>query len=326
MTILKHPSILTDLGHVGELGLPVNGEAWFQKELELCREWGFKLKIADGRARLEYDDDVIISYWIQKETPEIAWGGLRVNSFLRLDSTNREAFDQSSAGAPEGTLIFAETQTAGKGRKDRVWFSPAGVGVYFSLILRPSRPKSFWPLLTHTAASALAETLKSFIAAGDWPLKPEVDLKWPNDVFLSGKKCAGILLETMFAGEKNSAAIIGVGINAHPGSVPEDLASVAACVDEMAGCFVPRRRLLVRFLQYFQRSYRIFEEGKFTEILERWRSLSSMWNGAAVTVFEEGRQFDAVTCGLDEIGALRVRLEDGSVETVLAGDVRVRRR
>jgi BirA family biotin operon repressor/biotin-[acetyl-CoA-carboxylase] ligase len=323
--MIKYPFILTDLAHVGNQGLAVSDESWFQDELALCREWGFPLKINDGRVRIGYDDEMLIPCWVQQEAPAIAWNGLRVSGFLRLDSTNREAYDQALAGASEGTLIYSETQKAGKGRLDRSWFSAAGKGIYLSLILRPVQPWNFWPILTHVAAVALIDALKSAERSMKFTKTLAIDLKWPNDVLLGGKKCAGILLETLTADEDNAAAIIGVGINVHPGSVPEDLADAAVCLDDAAGITVPRRRLFIRFLKYFQNGYQLFQEGKFEEILERWKGFSSMWNGAPVTLFENCRTRNAETCGLDDIGALRVRFEDGSIETVLAGDVRIRR-
>ena len=322
--MIKYPFILTDLAHVGRQGLDVVDDSWFQDELDVCRKWGFPLIINEGRIRIDYDDELLIPCWIQQETPSILWNGLCVNGFLRLDSTNREACDQARAGAPEGTLIYAETQTAGKGRLDRSWFSAAGKGIYFSLVLRPAQPLKYWPILSHVTAGALIYALKGIERYNELVKPLDIDLKWPNDVLLSGKKCAGILLETSMSDKDNAAAIIGVGINAHSGSVPEDLADAAICVDDAAGVVVPRRRLFIRFLKYFQYGYKLFLEGNFEEILERWKGFSSMWNGASVTLFEGDRTRNAITCGLNEIGALRVRLADGSVETILAGDVRIR--
>jgi len=323
--MIKYPFIMTDLAHVRSHGLACSDESWFQDELALCREWGFPLKIVDGRVRLDYDEELLVPCWIQDETPQIAWNGLRVNGFLRLDSTNREAYDRALAGAPEGTLIYSETQTAGKGRLNRNWFSAAGKGIYLSLILRPPQPLNFWPILTHVAAVALIQALNSIGRDMKYPKTPGIDLKWPNDVLLSGKKCAGILLETLTPKDDIAAAIIGIGINVHKGSVPEDLAGDAICLDDAMSAIVPRRRLLIRFLKYFQNVYLLFQEGKFEEILGRWKGFSSMWNDAHVALIESGRTRNAVTCGLDEIGALRVRFADGTIETVLAGDVRVRR-
>ena len=323
--MIKYPFILTDLAHVGSQGLAVSDESWFADELAICRKWGFPLKIDDDRVRIDYDDEMLIPCRVQEETPPIVWNGLRVSGYLRLDSTNREAYDRARAGAPEGTLIYSETQTAGKGRLNRNWFSAAGKGIYLSLILRPVQPWKYWPILTHVASLALIDALKRTELKMNFPKALDIDLKWPNDVLLGGKKCAGILLEALTHDEDNAAAIIGVGINVHAGSVPEELADAAICVDEAAGVVILRRRLLVRFLRYFQNGYTLFQEGRFKEILERWKKFSSMCDGASVTLLESERTRNAITCGLDEIGALRLRFPDGSVETVLAGDVRIRR-
>jgi BirA family transcriptional regulator, biotin operon repressor / biotin---[acetyl-CoA-carboxylase] ligase len=325
MSTLKHPSILIDLGHVGENGLPLNQAPWFQRELELCREWGFQLQIANSSVSLLFDHEQLVPYWVQKETPAIAWDWLRVNGFLRTNSTNAEAIELARTGAPNGTLVYAEEQTAGKGRKDRIWFSPQGLGLYFTLLLRPTQPLHVWPLLTHAAAVALVRTLKDLSDHRLIPNSLSIDLKWPNDVLLSGKKCAGILLESFGLDNGNRAAIVGLGINVHRGSVPANIRSAAACLDEMAGCFVPRRQLLVSFLHSFQLCYVSFEQGKHTELLQEWKSYSSMWNGVQVSISDGEERRNGITCGINDFGALLVRTPEGSVETVLAGDISVRR-
>jgi BirA family biotin operon repressor/biotin-[acetyl-CoA-carboxylase] ligase len=325
MSIIKHPAILTDLGHVGEQGLPLNNEAWFQSELEMCREWGFPVKMSNGRVCLQFDRESLVPYWIQQETPAIAWDWLRISGFLSLDSTNREAFDLARKGAPNGTLVCAEEQTDGKGRKGRAWFSKANAGLYFSLILRPNQARRWWPLLTHVACVSLIEAMRALSANAKIAAPFNIDLKWPNDVLLDGKKCAGILLEALPLEGKNPAAIVGVGINVHADSVPSSLSNEATCLDDMAGIRVPRRQLLVHFLHHFQLNYRIFEDGKHADILEKWKSMSSMWNGVPVTITEGEESRRVVTCGLDEIGALLVRTEEGSIEKIYAGDLRIRR-
>ncbi len=325
MSTLKNPAILIDLGHVGENGLPLNTAAWFRKELELCKEWGFQLKYSNDRVSLRFDQDQLVPYWIQKETPGIAWDWLRVHGFFRVGSTNSEALELARKGTPSGTLVYTEEQTDGRGRNGRSWFSVAGKGLYFTLVIRPTRHLRFWPLLTHAASVALVETLKDLYS----PLKiiPHplaLDLKWPNDVLLSGKKCAGILLETMIEGE-NHAAMVGLGINVGKGSVPESLKDTATCLDDMADAIVPRRQLLVRFLQNFQEFFLMFEQGKHSDLLKRWKSHSSMWDGAHVWITEGNVRRSGITCGLNEIGALLIRTPEGNLETVLAGDISVRK-
>ena len=323
MSKINHPSLLIDLGHVGPNGLLMNSAPWFQREMELCREWGFQLKIDNGRVSLLSDREQLVPYWIQQETPALAWDMLRVKGFLRVESTNSEALALVHQGAPGGTLVYAEEQVSGRGRKDRLWFSPAKVGLYFSLIVRPTRPVEFWPLLTHTASLALVQTINNIRNSKQIPLA--VDIKWPNDVLLSGKKCAGILLESSLTDCNSQAAVIGVGVNVHEGSIPESLKSEATCLDEMANVFVPRRQFLVDYLRQFQICYLLFERGEHAELLERWKGFSSMWNGVQVCISDSDGCRTALTCGLNEMGALLVRTSDGRVETVLAGDISVRR-
>jgi BirA family biotin operon repressor/biotin-[acetyl-CoA-carboxylase] ligase len=326
MTTLNHPALLIDLGHVGANGLPMNSASWFQRELELCRDWGFKLKAANNRISLEFDQEQLVPYWIQQEAPAMAWDWIGVKGHLRVSSTNSEALEEARKGAPGGTLVYAEEQIAGRGRKDHVWFSPAGKGLYFSILLRPTQPIQFWPLLTHAASVALVETLRNL---PDLKLNSKLlalDLKWPNDVLISGKKCAGILLETASLESNTHVAVVGVGINVHQGSVPESLAETACCLDEMTGVVVPRRQLLISFLQQFQMSYLMFETGKHRELLDRWKASSSMWHGAEISIDDGNAIRAATTCGLDEIGALIVLNADGKEETILAGDVRLVRK
>jgi len=132
------------------------------------------------------------------------------------------------------------------------------------------------------------------------------------------------LLETLID-DKKQAAIVGVGINVHKGSVPEELKEEAASIDEAAGSFVPRRQLLVKFLHNLQMAYMIFEQGRHEELLEKWKSLSSMWEGAPIWIVNGENRRSAVTCGLDAMGALLARGPDGRVETIIAGDVRLQK-
>jgi BirA family biotin operon repressor/biotin-[acetyl-CoA-carboxylase] ligase len=324
MDNIKIPDILTDLSHVGTAGLPLGGVPATAKELEVCRDWGYRIEIENDRAFLRFDEEQIVPYWIQRETPDQAWEGLRVQGFLRIDSTNREALDQARIGAPSGTLVCAEEQTRGRGRNGRDWFSPAKNGLFFSLIVRPGQPSRLWPLLTHAASVALVRTLLDLVDKKVIPNPLVADIKWPNDVLISGKKCAGILLETLNEGS-NPAVIVGVGINIHRGSIPDELADRAVCIDEPAGVVVPRRKVLVGFLQQFQSEYNNFEKGNPVEVLDRWKGYSSMWNGVRIWIEEGGRRRSATTRGLDEIGALIIENEDNSRETIHAGDVRIQR-
>lgn len=326
MSTLTYPAILNDLGRVGDLGLPIPADPGFRDALEQCRHWGFKIAASGDRVRLIFDHEQLVPQWLQEETPAIAWDRLRAKGFLRLQSTNTEAHVLAQRGAPAGTLVFAEEQTGGRGRQNRTWHSPPGAGLYCTLIVRPKQPHQSWALLTHVASIALVEAIKELAIQKIIPFPLEAGIKWPNDVLLSGKKCAGILLEALWYDAENDAALVGFGINVHNGSVPADLAEEAACLDTMAAACVPRRQLLVLYLKHFQICYLMFEQGRHKEVLDRWKSNSSMWNGATVYIGKgEGRR-EAVTCGLDDHGALIVRNSDGMLETLFAEDVSVSRK
>lgn len=321
---LAIPEILNDVARAGTAGLALEGNPARAEALDLCRRHGFSLIIDRGRAFLLYDDDSLVPAWIEQETPAVEWNELAVHGFLEIGSTNDKALKLARGGAPQGTLVCSERQTAGRGRRGRSWSSPQGAGIYSTLIVRPGCPSRFWPLFTHAASVALIEALKDVLGEA-CAARAGLDLKWPNDVLLSGKKVAGILLETASAGGQAGAAVVGVGINVGPASVPEDLRERATSVSEVAGVLVPRRLLLVRFLAHFQPCFGLVERGERPELLRRWMDRSSMWSGVPVWIGDGNRRRPAVTCGITELGSLRVLNEDGVEEELLAGDVSVRR-
>jgi BirA family biotin operon repressor/biotin-[acetyl-CoA-carboxylase] ligase len=291
------------------------------RNISLCRESGFDIRVTEGRAILPRDEDSLVPAWVEAESRQAGWE-LSVAGFLDLGSTNDEAV--ARAQTPETLLVYAEHQSSGKGRKGRRWHSPRKEGLYFSLLFRPGQPQNRWPVLTHVASVALVQALEELSAGLPRPL--DIDLKWPNDVLLSGKKTAGILLETASAGPGGGfAAVAGVGVNVGAACVPEELREVATSVAAEAGVAVPRRTLLVRYLRNFQELYGLFESGRHAEVLDRWKRRSTMWDGVAVQVVEGSSTRLGVTCGLDELGALRIRMAEGVEETVIAGDVTVRR-
>lgn len=270
------------------------------------------------------DDDRLEPAWIETETPALAWDRLAVVGFSEIGSTNDEALRRAREGAPTGLLVVAEHQTAGRGRKGRTWTSPSGSGLCFSLVVHPASPRRHWPLLSLLTSVAVARSIEDMLVSvqGGRP-GLRVDLKWPNDVLLSGRKAAGILIETADLPGGSGAVVIGVGVNVGLDSIPRGLESLAASVSHEAGVKVPRRPLLVSFLRRFQEEYILFERGARKAILDHWKACSSMWDGVRVRVGEGGTWREATTCGLSDSGAIRVRLPDGSEQTLMAADVSV---
>jgi BirA family biotin operon repressor/biotin-[acetyl-CoA-carboxylase] ligase len=325
MSSIAIPAILDRLAHVGVDGLPYPNSCQDHDELELCRSWHYRIECREGRARLEFDHDQLVPSWIVAETPAVAWEALRTEGYLEIGSTNECALRRARQGASAGTLVFAEAQTAGRGRLGRQWFAPPRGGLCFSLIVCPLTSSSRWPLLTHVASAALAFAIRELESEDMIPVPLDLELRWPNDVLISGKKAAGILLETVGTGSSLSAAVVGVGVNVAPGSLPPELQGSAISLSEAAGVRVPRRRLLVRFLYHFQLGYELFARGEHQAILERWKRFSRMWSDTPVWIMEGERTRPGVTAGLTDEGALRVRGADGAEEVILAGDVSIRR-
>jgi BirA family biotin operon repressor/biotin-[acetyl-CoA-carboxylase] ligase len=317
------PEILNDIVVAGAKGLAVPEDPERSRELNLLREWEFPLQISGSRVFLPWNPDTMVPVWIEQETPAIAWDRLRVVGLLQTDSTNDEALRYFRNGAGQGLVVYAETQTAGKGRLGRSWFSPRRSGVYLSLVVQPRRPVAEWPILALAASVALAWTIKELPAELGINALP-LDLKWPNDVLISGKKAAGFLLEVVSPSDRPAAAVIGCGFNVASGAFPADLAESATALELEAGVPVPRRKLVTRFLRHFQKCFRLFERGEQSRIVEIWKGLSSMWDGVPIWIVEGDKRRAAVTCGLSNDGALLIKTESGEEETLLAGDVSVR--
>lgn len=237
--------------------------------------------------------------------------------FESLPSTNLEAANRAIEGAPEGLCIVSGEQTAGRGRLGRQWVSPAGAGIYFSIVLRPQFDQATWPLLTLMTAIAVQETLATACAL-------QTDIKWPNDILHNEKKLCGILAETVETAN-GRAVIVGIGINLTNDSFPSELKGVATSVSA-AGGQSPNRECILEVLQRcFAARYEELQtpEGP-AEVLREWSRRSSYANARRIHVAEGSEKFSGITRGLTPDGALRVETENGEIRIVRAGDVSVR--
>jgi BirA family biotin operon repressor/biotin-[acetyl-CoA-carboxylase] ligase len=171
-------------------------------------------------------------------------------------------------------------------------------------------------LLSLAASSALARCLRAFVGG--------VELKWPNDVLIGGRKVAGILVETVDSPDSPPAAVIGVGVNVGRDSIPSGMEDSATSLFAAAGSAVSMQAILGSFLREFQEAYLLVEAGRHCEVVGQWMSMAPMSRNARVWLEEGNRRREAITCGLTELGELRVRFPDGSDATVLAADVSLR--
>ncbi len=241
-------------------------------------------------------------------------GAVRVR-LARTGSTNTVALDRARRGAAEGLVVTAEEQTRGRGRRGRTWHSPRGAGLWFSVLLRPERPVVVAQALTFLGAVAVARAVRA-------RLKLPVALKWPNDLLLEGRKVGGVLTECSIEGGTIRHAVIGVGINVNlpRAAFPEDLRSVATSLSAEAGRRVARVGLLARILAEMDARYSVLLRRGPAPLVAEARALMPM-AGRIVRVQAHDRVLEGTVRGLDDDGALLLRLPSGTVHRLLVGDV-----
>ncbi len=231
-----------------------------------------------------------------------------------IDSTQRLARELARSGAPEGTTVVAERQTAGRGRLGRTWHSPAGVNLYCTVILRPAVAPTAVPQLALVAGLAVADAVREVAA-----LAPA--LKWPNDVVLGGRKVAGILTELEAELERVHFVLAGIGVNVNLEVFPPELAERATSLRLERGRPVDRAAVAAGLLAALEERYRRFLAGGFAAMRSEWESCSALTGKEVRVTTPEGAVAGRVL-GVDDDGALRLSGPRGEVR-VVAGEVRV---
>jgi BirA family biotin operon repressor/biotin-[acetyl-CoA-carboxylase] ligase len=245
----------------------------------------------------------------------------QIHHYYKAGSTNSEAMQSAGEGAPEGSVFLAEEQLSGRGRGAHTWHSARSAGIYCSVILRPAMPPS--EALIFSLAAGLA------VRAAVAEITPQlrVDLKWPNDLLLGGKKFCGILTEMNAEATRVRYLVVGVGINVNQVKLPAELREIATSLRIETGTEWSRVELCAALLKSLDREYRSLVEdaGARDAILRRFEESSSSVRGRKVTILlndDENGGLAGVTEGLDERGFLRVRTAEG-LRTVVSGTVRL---
>jgi BirA family transcriptional regulator, biotin operon repressor / biotin---[acetyl-CoA-carboxylase] ligase len=281
---------------------------------ERLRELGVKVK---GRAAtgyfLEQMPDILTPDILRQRLKGSLFGR-RIYHFFRTDSTNRLGMELGYAGEPEGALIVAEEQTAGKGRAGRPWHSDRAAGIYVTLLLRPRLSPVQAPLLTMMAGVSVHTAIQAVTGA-------TTDLKWPNDLMIGGKKVGGILTEMHSEPNQVRFVIVGIGLNANQEAFPAELSGLATSLAKETGRVQSRMELLVRLVQEFETDYKRFLKDGSQSVVKRFEQISSYARGKRVQVSDLRESYMGTTAGLEPEGLLRVKRDDGKTVTVLAGDV-----
>lgn len=245
------------------------------------------------------------------------WAGKHIVWFDRTDSTNTQARRLAEEGAPHGTLVLADMQDGGKGRLGRTWISPAGEGIWMSILLRPSISPMSASMLTLVAALAAEKGIREVTGQ-------ESRIKWPNDLVLNRKKICGILTEMSTEQMDIKYVIIGIGINVGQKEFPEELKQSGTSLYLETGKQFERAELVSRIMEALETYYERFAETEDMSLLLKEYNEKLVNLDQEVRVLASSGDFNGIACGINERGSLIVRLADGSETEVISGEVSVR--
>ena len=231
----------------------------------------------------------------------------------QVPSTSTKALELLEMGVKEGTVVITDNQTAGRGRQGQSWFSGAGKGLAFSIILTPNITFSSAGLFALMAGIAVSDVIEKF------QLIPQ--LKWPNDIMISGKKCGGILVETRLQGNKMTSAIVGIGLNVNESTkdFPEAIRSITTSLSLEKGSPVQRERVLARTLNAIEYWYFLLKSGKNELILSSWEHRCAHL-GKTVNFFWKNKITSGIFDGITGDGKAEIRLLEDSGSITLSSE------
>ncbi len=286
------------------------------KHVRKLKEEGYVIESAPKKGYLlSRDSDLLLPNEIREGLGTRIFGKTDIHYFKEVDSTNMRAKDLAEGGAPEGDVIIAESQTAGRGRRGRSWFSSSGNGIYATLILRPAMPPIGAPRITLMTAVAVTEAILSLV-------KLDVKIKWPNDILVKGKKLAGILTEITTDMDAVNYIVVGLGLNVNTPfeNFPKDIRNNATSIFIETGKQFSRIRLIRACLEQFEKYYEMFRENEFSPIMHRWKQLSGIV-GQKIMVDVLGQNHMGEVVDIDDDGVLILKDEQDRLRRIFSGDV-----
>lgn len=286
------------------------------KKIEQLRAMGVCIESAPRRGyRLVSVGDALLAPVVEQGLTT-RWAGRPCVFLEQTDSTNLEAKRLGAKGAAHGTLVLAQEQSAGRGRRGRGWESQSGEGIFMTLLLRPQWPPAKTVQLSFLCAVAVARAVQETTGLN-------ARIKWPNDVVAGGRKICGILLEMTANEQEVETVVVGAGINVHQSSFSPELSKTATSLDLLCGRHIARAQVVRAYLRAFEAGYERLEKEGGDALMEEYRALC-VTLGSAVRVISTQETFTGVAQEIDAQGALVVVDEQGVRRTVLAGDVSVR--
>lgn len=276
-------------------------------EIEAQQNKGYRLKAAPDLMTEAEIKSLMHTDWVAKE----------VLYFDTIDSTNTKAQELAEKGYPSGTLVVADKQESGKGRRGRSWVSPSGTGIFMTLMIKPDINPNNASMLTLVAALAVAKAITS--VTGE-----EAMIKWPNDIVVNGKKVCGILTEMNAQFDYINHIVVGIGINVHNESFPEEISQMASSLMiEAGGKRFHRAQIIAETMSYFEQYYDTFLQTQDLSALVREYDELLVNMNKAVRVLDPKEPFDGKAMGITPKGELIVDTWE-SRKLVSSGEVSVR--
>lgn len=286
-----------------------------QEHITSLENEGYLIEMSsDKEFKLKEDLTLLLPHKL-KDKLNTRYIGKEIHYFREVDSTNEVAKKLAREGAPEGTIIIAESQSRGKGRRGKKWISPLG-GAWLSIILRPNTLPINAPQLTFIAGVAAAQTIKD-----EYGL--DAGIKWPNDVLIDKKKVCGVLTEISTEINTIDYIVTGIGIDANidVNLLPPELRDTTTSIKSELDHDISRMILVQKFLGNFETMYDEFNKGNFQEILRKWRQLSKTI-GRQVEIRKGTEFIRGEAVGVNSKGALILELEDGTLQKIISGECR----
>lgn len=247
---------------------------------------------------------------------ETEWAGHPVVYEEEQESTNQTAKMLAEQGAFHGTLVVAERQVSGRGRRGRPWHSPKGSGIWMSILLRPQIHPMSASMLTLVAAMAVYDAISSRVEG--------CAIKWPNDIVIDGRKVCGILTEMSSELDNIHYVVIGIGINVNTDDFPVDIASVATSMHVITGAYYKRAEIIADIWKAFEKYYDFFVQTENLVLMVDTYNQRLVNMDRRVMIEERGHQYEGTARGIDAEGGLLVERDDGTTTSVISGEVSVR--
>ena len=278
---------------------------------------GYEIEAVRNRGYRLHDSADILNEAEIRAVLTSQWLGQNVKFLEEIDSTNNEVRRMAEQGAPEGTLVVAENQTAGKGRRGRRWDSPKGSGIWYSFLLRPEFAPEHASMLTLLAAMAVQNSVKEVTGLDGL-------IKWPNDIVVNGKKVCGILTEMSTEEDAIRYVVVGIGINANTTDFPEEIRATATSLALELGHPVCRAAVINGVMCAFEEYYGRYRETLDMSLLKELYNQKLVNAEREVKVLAPGGDYTGISHGINDAGELIVELPDGSIREINSGEVSVR--